>query len=146
MKMKGVCIMFKLYENTEKELFFEDYKPLPDLDNLSFTEINDLIENLYQAADNACCYHSELLELALCDDIMTVNRKRLYNYLCTVSSGHIAMVIGSTKYSDIDKALLAAWEFYNNAEDENFMAFDTGNADMERIIKEQYQASLAPRT
>ena len=139
--------MFKdLYPDTEKELEFSDYRPLPNLDKLSFTDIAALTENLYDAAGNACAYGSALLEIALCDDIEKVNRKRFENYLRTVSSGHIAAIIGSTKYSDIDKALLAAWKFYNDAESVDFLDWKLGNETIEKIIQEQYQQQSAPES
>ena len=65
--------MLNLYD-TEKELFFTDYKPIPTLSTLTNEELTILLDNLVKASDNACIYHSELLELALLEDIEMVKQ------------------------------------------------------------------------
>lgn len=59
-----------LYPDTEKELFPENYKPLPDLHKLDNDCLISLYENIKAAMHNAAIYHSELLETALYDDFM----------------------------------------------------------------------------
>ena len=100
--------MFKLYPDAEKEIEFTEYKPLPTLNNLNCTEIIELLENLYSALSCAELYHADMLFLALYDDIITVQKHRIEFYIRTVSSGQIALIIGNTKYTEIDIALMAA--------------------------------------
>lgn len=106
-----------IYPDTEKELFFSDYKAIPDPKTLNCTEIIETLENLYKAMENAFIYHSDLLSAAIADDIITVQKTRIELYLKTVSSGHIASVINNCKYSETDKAIAEA---FNNLNDENF--------------------------
>ena len=62
-----------LYPDTEKELFFSDYKPLPALHGLSLDNLYAMRENLENAIENAWLYGSELLEMALTMDLQKVN-------------------------------------------------------------------------
>lgn len=66
--------MLHLYK-TDKELTYDDYKPLPDLKILDLVSIKILERNIKQAYNNATLYHSELLEMALYDDIQTVEKE-----------------------------------------------------------------------
>ena len=63
-----------LYPNTKKELFPEDYKPLPDLFNLDDNMLSVLKTNLFTAYENAGIYHNDMLETMLFDDIQAVER------------------------------------------------------------------------
>ena len=63
----------KLYQDTEKELSFDDYKPLPSLREVSLTDLYELSENLESAIDNAYCAGSDLLVIALDMDYRKVN-------------------------------------------------------------------------
>lgn len=65
--------MIKLYTDTEKELTFDDYKPLPSLRGLSLQALYELQSNLEEAIDNAVIYHSELLEMALDMDLRKID-------------------------------------------------------------------------
>lgn len=119
--------MFTLYPDTEKELFYDtDYKPLPCLDNLQSIDIISLLENLYIAIDNAFSYHSELLTMALYDDIISLQKYRMELYIKTISSGHIASVINNNKYIEIDKALMAAMKHLSKRYTEDSYFFDIG--------------------
>ena len=123
--------MYKLYNDTEKELFYEkDYKPLPKLYTLSFTELIELCENLENAIENACMYGSALLENALYDDIVTVKRYTLSSIINSYSSGTIAGFIGNTKYTEIDKAVNKTLFYLFNTDDENISPL---SVDMEGI-------------
>ena len=64
-----------IYPDTEKELSFDDYKPVNsiNLKNLSIDSLKELQENIENALDNAYCYHSELLSIALDMDYRKVN-------------------------------------------------------------------------
>ena len=65
--------MFILYD-TEKELTISDYKPISCLiTGKTVQQLIDILENLESALDNASIYHSELLELALSNDIIFLN-------------------------------------------------------------------------
>ena len=65
--------MYMLYD-TEKELFFDDYRPLQALSEFSLDELSELLKNLENACQNAFMYGSALLEIALYDDIETVQQ------------------------------------------------------------------------
>ena len=130
--------MFKLYNDTEKELFENDYKPLPQLDNLTCTQLVELTENLYAAFENYSLYGNDFIATALYDDIVKVNKKRLFEYLLTTSPGHIGSVINSTKYNDIDKAIHIVWQYANACEEEEFFNLEVGNEQIENLIKEVY--------
>lgn len=59
----------KLYPDVEKEMSFDDYKPLPPLRGLSVAELQELKGNLLDAAENAFVWHCDLLELAINADV-----------------------------------------------------------------------------
>lgn len=133
--------MYTLYQNTEKELFFDtDYKPLPDLLTLNITQEIELRENLYNAMENAFLNGAALLEIALSDDIVKVQRDICTNYILTMSSGHLATVINSTKYADIDKATVNAWQYFNYVcTDEEFINVGTDPQEIEKLILKAYK-------
>ena len=130
--------MFKLYQDTEKELFTEDYKQLPGLDSLSCTQLIELTENLYETMEKAYLNGNDMLAGLLYDDIVTVNKKRIFDFLLTVSSGRLASIIGSTKYSDTDKALHMTWQYTSFCEEENIFNIGTYPGNIESLIKEVY--------
>ena len=118
--------MFVLYPDTEKELKYKNYKPLPTLNNLNCTETIELLENLYSAL---CCtetYNADALSIALYDDIVIVQKHRIENYIRTVSSGQIALIIGNTQYTEIDIALMAAMKRLSKQYTEDDIFFDIG--------------------
>ena len=118
--------MLVLYPDTEKELKLTDYKPLPTLNNLNCTEIIELLENLYSAFSCAELYHSDILSSALYDDIITVQKHRVEFYIRTVSSGQIALIIGNTRYTEIDIALIAAMKRLSRQHTKDDIFFDIG--------------------
>jgi hypothetical protein len=130
--------MFSLYPDTEKELFYSDYNNLPDLNDLTCTQIVELINNLYNAIDNAYCYHADMLCNALFDDIVKVNKKRCFDYLLQVSPGHMASVIDSTKYTDIDNCIHILWQYFNTCSDQVYFDIGTCIESIENLVKEQY--------
>ena len=63
-----------LYPDTEKELTFDDYKPIREsLKNHTIDELEGLLDNLQAAYENTFIYHSELLSIAINQDIEKVN-------------------------------------------------------------------------
>jgi uncharacterized protein YjgD (DUF1641 family) len=138
--------MFTLYPDTEKELFFEtDYKPIDGLvDKLNITELNGLLENLYNALENAWLYNADLLFIALSDDIITIQKKRLYMYICSLSSGRIASIINNTKYTEIDKAIQATITNLDNIDESILIDMGTGFEQAEKLIRESYQEQRKP--
>ena len=62
-----------IYQDTEKELFFHDYRKLPSLSHMPLTDLYELKNNLEQATENAWLYGNDLLEVALNFDIRKVN-------------------------------------------------------------------------
>ena len=120
-----------LYD-TSKELFYKkDYKPLPKLENLNCTELNDLLYNLLEAEENAFIYHNEQLENALYNDIIMVQKKKVKLYVKTISSGYIAGLILNTRYSETDKAIYYVLEYIEHCESKvlYLLGMDPGNID-----------------
>ena len=137
--------MYKLYNDTEKELFYEkDYKPLPKLSSLSFTDLIELIENLENAIENACLYGGALLENALYDDIVIVKRYTLSMLINSYSSGTIAGYIGNTKYLQIDKAVNKTLYYIFNCENENIYSLSVDNETIKKLIVDCYMDKLKP--
>lgn len=136
--------MYKLYNDTEKELFFDDYKPLPLLCVRSFDELFDLVENLENAIENACLYGSALLENALYDDIVKVKRYTLSSLVSNCSSGTIAGYINNTKYINIDRAVNKTLYYIFNCEDEDIYNLSVNVETIEKIIVECYKDKLKP--
>jgi len=131
-----------IYHDTEKELFFsEDYKPLPCLENMTYTDIIELLENVVQALYNAIDNGASMLEIALIDDIITINKYRFIDYLRFTRSGRIASVINNTKYCEIDKAVSAALQ-YIEKDDGCLLDIGKDNTGIENIIKTAYQESI----
>lgn len=129
----------KLYPDTEKELFYNtDYKPLPDLKTLDYTDLMELLENVIQACYNAIDNGAGMFQIALSDDIITINRYRFIDYLSFVSSGHIALVIGNSRYKEIDKAVNAALRYIDN-NSECLLDIGKDNEGIEKIIRIAYQ-------
>ena len=134
--------MYKLYD-VDRELFFEDYKKLPYLYDLNCTQLVELRENMYEALENASMYGSALLEIALSDDIVKLQRHMAFQYILTVSPGHLAAVIGSTKYRDIDNAIHTAWSYFNfDCTDDEFLQIGTDTGELEKLIVKAYDAEL----
>lgn len=127
----------KLY-NTDIELTFNDYRPLPALYGLSNADINSLYDNLLAAYNNACDYHSDLLCMALFDDIVSLKRKMFTSFVVTLSSGYIARIIGSNKYISIDKAVNNTIIFIADSDPD--IIFDIPNTveSLESIIRDCY--------
>lgn len=138
--------MYKLYNDTEKELFFDDYKPLPLLYVRSFDELFDLVENLENAIENARLYGSDLLENALYDDIVTVKRYTISSLVSNCSSGTIAGYINNTKYINIDRAVNKTLYYIFNCEDEDIYNLSVNVETIEKIIVECYTDKLKPET
>ena len=63
-----------IYHNTKKELFPENYKPLPVLHGQNADSLRELYENLQNALYNSFIYGSDLLTVALDNDIRKVKR------------------------------------------------------------------------
>ena len=64
-----------IYQDTEKELFFEDYKPVSNirLIDLSIDSLEELKKNLENALENTFLFGSELLGIAIDTDIRKVD-------------------------------------------------------------------------
>ena len=128
----------KLYQ-TEKELSFNDYKPLPALYGLDNSEIDELYDNLIAAFNNACEYHSELLYMALFDDITGLKRKMFTGFVCTLSSGRIAQIIGNDKYRAIDKAVNNTIVFIADSDPDIIFSIPNTIDSLEELIKHCYK-------
>ena len=108
--------MFILYD-IEKELTISDYKPISGLiTGKTIQQLIDILENLENALDNASIYHSDLLEIALSDDVILIKRKLFSMSIHSMSSGTIAGIIGNTKYSQIDIAVNKALQYTYNCD------------------------------
>ena len=137
--------MYKLYSDTEKELFYEtDYKPLPKLYTLSFTELIELCENLENACDNAYCNHADMLCSALYDDIVIVKRYAMSSIINSYSSGTIAGFIGNTKYIQIDRAVNKTLYYIFNCEDEDIYNISVDAETIKNIIVECFLDKRKP--
>ena len=137
--------MYKLYNDTEKELFFSDYKPIPELSKLNCTELNELLQNLYDAFYNAFIHHSELLENGIYEDIVTTQKYRIEQYIITCSSGHIAIIINNDKYIEIDKAIMYTMKHLQEkyTEDSYFIDMYTDIDNIDKFIQESYKKSTS---
>lgn len=64
-----------IYPNTEKELFWEDYRPINNINlkELSINSLEELQDNLQLALENTYIYHSELLSMAIDTDMRKVD-------------------------------------------------------------------------
>ena len=108
--------MFILYD-TKKELTISEYKPISGLiTGKTAQQLIDILENLENAIDNASIYHSDLLELALSNDVILIKRKLFSMSIHALSSGTIAGIIGSTKYLQIDIAVNKALQYTYNCD------------------------------
>ena len=133
--------MYTLYD-TSKELFYADYKKLPDLYSLNCTELQDLRQNMYDALENAMMYGSSLLEIALSDDIVKLQKHMCFQWIYQTSPGHIAKVIGSTSYDDIDLLCHAAHMYFNSyCTDEKFIQIGTHDTGIEKLARKAYKAA-----
>lgn len=136
--------MYKLYNDTEKELFFDDYKPLPTLYKLSITDLVELIENLENACENACMYGSALLENALYDDIVIVKRYTLSTIIKSYSSGTISGYINNTKYVNIDNAINKTLYYIFNCDDQDIYQLSVDNETIKNLVIECYTNKRKP--
>ena len=64
-----------IYPDTEKELFWEDYRPINNINlkELSIDNLEELQDNLQLALENTYIYHSELLSMAIDMDMKKVD-------------------------------------------------------------------------
>ena len=67
--------MFTLYD-TEKELFYGDYKPLPMLSALSSVDLLAVADNVSDASENAFLYGSDLLLDKLLSDMKAIQEEQ----------------------------------------------------------------------
>lgn len=130
----------------KKELFPENYKPLPErIQNFIFpfdsVLIEQLTENLYQAAENAFLNGSDLLLSMLYDDIITIQKYRIEQYIKTISSGSLARIIDSASYIETDKAAQRTMQNLQSSKTENTIFLDMGTdpANIEKFIKKSYE-------
>lgn len=110
-----------IYQDTEKELFFEDYKPIPkqeELQKLSCTELEELYQNIGEAEGNAASNNSALLEIALFDDLIRLYRERIRIFLCFTGSGSLAQYVKSAKYNYIEKAIANGFYWLNSTDND----------------------------
>lgn len=63
----------KLYQDTDRELTFDDYKQLPPLRGLSVAELRELYDNVQNAVENAWNNGADMLQIALMMDAEKVN-------------------------------------------------------------------------
>ena len=129
----------KLYHDTEKELFFDDYMPLPSFKGETVPGLSELLDNLQDAAGNAFVNGSALLENALYDDIITVKRQLLSMIVSSYSSGTIAGIIGSNKYLLIDRAVNKTLMFSYHAEPEQLYGTGTDSESIAQLIVNCYR-------
>ena len=61
-----------IYADTEKELTFDDYKPLPPLRGVSLADLRELENNLENALENTWIYGAWLLQCAIDQDMRKV--------------------------------------------------------------------------
>ena len=130
--------MIILYSNPESIKTMDDYKPIPD--GLNVTESIGLIENLYSALGNAFCCHSELLSNCLYDDIVKLKTDVFLSLIRSYSSGRIASIIGSNKYSDTDRAAEQAIQFIMEADPEQIEQLNV--SDVDSVIRDCFSGSL----
>lgn len=128
----------KLYHDTEKELFFDDYVPLPSFKSETISGLSELLENLSDAAGNAFINGSVLLENALYDDIVTVKRQLLSMIISSYSSGTVAGIIGSNKYTLIDRAVNKTLVFIYHTESEQLHGIETDPESIAQLIVNCY--------
>ena len=129
-----------LYPFPDSVLSFDDYKPIPDLSRLNITDKIGLIDNLYSVIGNAFVNHSELLLTELYNDIITVKTDVFQTLVKSFSAGHIALVIGSTKYIDIDTATEKALSFIQDADPEQIEQLQV--SDIDSVIRNCFSGSL----
>ena len=62
-------------ENSEKELSFDDYKPIRNINlkSLSLDSLTELRDNIENAMENAFLFGNDLLQIALNMDINRIN-------------------------------------------------------------------------
>ena len=131
--------MIKLYD-TEKELFFDDYKPITGIINgLNCTEQIELLDNLVNALDNAYSYHSELLASALYNYIAQLKRQIPLFSIKTSGAGTIANYINSTKYAQIDKAINKTLLFLYNAENTELFPLQVNAEGIKNLVLTCYK-------
>ena len=68
-------IIYTGIENSEKELSFDDYKPIRNINpkSLSMDSLTELRDNIENAMENAFLFGNDLLQIALDMDINKVN-------------------------------------------------------------------------
>ena len=131
--------MITLY-NTDKELFFSDYKPISDIvKGLSCTDLLSLLENLENAINNACANNSPLLETALYSDIAALKKHIIILCIKSYGSGTIAGFICNTKYSEIDKAVNKTLYYLYHAETEELYTLETDMESIKNLIIHCYK-------
>ena len=132
--------MIILYPMPESVKSMDDYMPIPE--GLNITESIGLIENLYAALDNAFSCHSELLSNCIYDDIVKLKTDVFLTLIRSYSSGRIASIIGSNKYSDTDKAAEKTVSFIMEADPEQIEQLDI--SDIDSVILRCYNDQLKP--
>ena len=85
-------------------------------ENMTVTQEIELINDLYEKLNNAFSMHDELETVDLYNDIIILKTDVFLTLVRSMSSGRIASIINSTKYSDTDKAAEKAILFFIEAD------------------------------
>ena len=129
-----------LYPFPDSISSFDDYRHIPDLSGLDVTSEIELIENLYSVLGNAFSCHSELLSNCIYDDIVTLKTDVFLALVRSMSSGRIASIIGSNKYSDTDRATENAIKFIMEADPEQIEQLNV--FDVDSVVRNCFSGSL----
>ena len=111
-------------------------------ENMTVTQEIELIDSLYVKLDNAFSMHNAMEETDLYNDIIILKTDVFLNLIRSYSSGRIASIIGSNKYTDTDKATEKAVYFIMNADPEQIEQINI--QDIDSVIVQCYNDQLKP--
>lgn len=109
---------------------------------MTITQKIELIESLYEKFYNAFSMHDAMEETYLYNEIIDLKTDVFLTLVRSYSSGRIASIIGSNKYSDTDKATEKAVDFIMNADPEQIEQINI--QDLDSVILRCYHDKLLP--
>jgi hypothetical protein len=107
---------------------------------MSITEQIESLERLEEQEQNAFMNHADMEASGIYTDIVKLKRDILPTLVSSYGSGYIANIIGSTKYSQIDKAVNKTLAYLFHAEDEQIHDIPVNAESVANLVKACYKA------
>ena len=108
---------------------------------LSITEKLAILDDMEKQEQQAYMAHNDMELIAIYDSIVGLKKDIITGLVSSYGSGYISGIIGSTKYTQIDKAVNKTLLFLYNATEEQLHGLSVDNASIAQLITKCYRAT-----